>query len=258
MIIQDDTPEPSVTPPVYPCCPPCNLLGTTEELFPRNFFAFEGIDGAGKTTLIDEVTHQLSMSGRGVTVIALKSVGVVTHALERAKWLNADPLSINLLNWVALVENTLSIRSLLNRRDHIVIADRYTLTVKVRGMLEGLDPAHSACLETYVPSPQEIFLIDAAPEECVRRIATGGRRISYFEAGFRDVDALGSPMIEHAHSERVTAVNRTAALGLHLNRSRELFLRLSKNDARVSLVANSSCARETAASIANSILGQQA
>jgi thymidylate kinase len=238
MHIDDDTPEPGRFPDVYPRDPPVNLLREPHELAPDNFFAFEGVDGTGKSLLARIIAERCTAEGRRAELLRLGRAELVGHALERAKWLNADPITLNLLNWVTVFQNTIAHRQALGDRSRLLFADRYTMTIKVRGALEGLDTDYMELLEAKVPRPRRVFLIDAPPELCLARIRAGRSAITYFEAGHRDVDAVGEPMRESSPAVRSSSAGREAELLAHLRRSREIYLRLAERQSNVIVIDN--------------------
>jgi len=223
-----DFPPPGALPEVYPRNPPLNNL-RGPELAPANFFTFEGIDGAGKTTVARAVARACEESGRTPVLLRLGRSSIVSHALERAKWVNADPVSINLLNWISIYEETIDLRERLGDDRYRIFFDRYALTIRTRGMLEGMVPDFVPLLEARTPRPARIFLIDAPPEVCLERIRAGGRTISYYEAGSRDAERPGEAMVERSEDDRRTgAGNREPGLLVHLQRMRDLLLDLSR------------------------------
>jgi len=195
MRIDDDTPQPDALPAVYPSRPPVNLVVEPDLLHPRNLFAFEGIDGAGKSVLLEQVITALAARGLNTLTLKLGRSDVTWHALERAKWRNANPLTFSLLNWVTIVEQVAEHRAALNG-DGLVFFDRYVPTLMVRGVLEGLPTDYMRALRAYAPQPTILFLIDCDPRICRDRIVRRGRPISYFEAGSRVVRGLHQPMQE--------------------------------------------------------------
>ncbi|HWU86896.1 MAG TPA: hypothetical protein VN253_06460 [Kofleriaceae bacterium] len=239
MHIDDDTPEPGRFPDVYPREAPVNLLCEPHELTPNNFFAFEGVDGTGKSTLARMIVERCTTERRRAEVLRLGRSEIVAHAIERAKWLNADPITLNLLNWVTIFQNTIAHRRALGDPSRLLFADRYTMTIKVRGALEGLDLGYMELLEAKVPRPRRIFLVDAPPELCLARIRAGRQTITYFEAGHRDVSAVGEPMREPSPAVRNSSASRESELLAHLRRSRELYLRLAERHDNVTVLDNS-------------------
>jgi len=219
MELVDDTPAPGTIPDLYPSQPPINLLAPAL-LAPANLFAFEGIDGAGKSTLIKQVVEACARQQVRTRVLKLGRSDVTAHALERAKWINANPMTFSLLNWVTLYEQATQARDDFVRGDVKVLVDRYIPTLKVRGLLEGLPTSFMAPLEAGLPRPAVLFFIDCDPDLCCERILSGHRQITYFEAGSRIVAREGDPMIEHDPSARRMSPQRAAGLRAHLHRMR--------------------------------------
>lgn len=219
MRIDDDTPEPGALPPVYPSRPPVNLVVAPDLLRPRNLFAFEGIDGAGKSALLDRVIAAHTARGRATLKLKLGQSDVTAHALERAKWRNANPLTFSLLSWVTIVEQVAEHRDALNG-DGLVFFDRYVPTLMVRGILEGLPTDYMHALAAYAPRPTILFLIDCDPHICRDRMIARGRPVSYFERGARIVGGLHELMTEADSAIRGDTDHHVPLLG-HLIRMRD-------------------------------------
>ena len=237
MRIDDDTPEPDALPAVYPSRPPINLVVEPDLLQPRNLFAFEGIDGAGKSALLGRVVAAFGTRGRSTITLKLGRSDVTRHALERAKWRNANPLTFSLLSWVTIVEQVAEHRAALNG-DGLVFFDRYVPTLMVRGFLEGLSMDYMRALSAYAPQPTILFLIDCDPHICRDRIVNRERPISYFEAGSRVVDHLHRPILEADPGLRGDADRRLPLLD-HLMRMRTQLNRLVSEYENVVVVDNS-------------------
>jgi thymidylate kinase len=237
MQFADDTPPQGVIPEVYPKQPPINLL-EPELLRPNNFFAFEGIDGAGKSSLIAEVVAICRAREVGVRVMKLGRSDVTVHALERAKWLNSNPMTFSLLNWVSLYEQATQARADFNS-DVRVLVDRYILTLKVRGLLEGMSTDFMKPLEANLPRPSILFFIDCDPDLCCQRILSSHREITYFEAGSRIVNGPGQRMLERDPSARQASPGREAGLRSHLHRMRAALKALAEREDNVVMVDNS-------------------
>jgi thymidylate kinase len=237
MRIEDDTPEPGTIPDVYPRNPPINLLYGEKLLNPGNFYAFEGIDAAGKSTLIREVTKILESRGRDVAKLKLAGSDLIRHAMERAKWLNVDPICFNLLNWVSVFHQTSRHCHLFNTST-LIFFDRYTMTIKARGRWEGLSNDYMDALERMIPRPRVTFLIDCDPDLSVSRVRANERSISYFESGVRHVPATGEPMFEVNESARSKTDRREEGFRRSQRRMREEFLRLASNRTDVVIIEN--------------------
>jgi len=238
MRIEDDTPEPGIIPDVYPLNSPINLLNDRKLLYPDNFYAFEGIDAAGKSTLILEVAKKLASRGREVAKLKLAGSDLIRHALERAKWLNVDPICFNLLNWISVFHQTSSHQHLFNTST-LIFFDRYTMTIKARGRSEGLSTDYMDILERMLPRPRITFLVDCDPDLSVCRVRTNQRSISYFEAGVRHVISTGEPMTEVSESVRSKTARREEGLNRSQRRMREEFFRLARNRADIVVINNS-------------------
>lgn len=236
MRIDDDTPEPDALPALYPSRPPVDLVVAPDLLRPRNLFAFEGIDGAGKSALLDRVIAAHAALGRSTLKLKLGRSDVTAHALERAKWRNANPLTFSLLSWVTIIEQVAEHRDALNG-DGLVFFDRYVPTLMVRGILEGLPTDYMEALAAYAPRPTILFLIDCEPRICRDRMIARGRPISYFEGGARIVGGLHQPMTEADPSLRGTA-DRTVPLLGHLIRMRAALQQRVAGDDNVVIVDN--------------------
>jgi thymidylate kinase len=253
MRIDDDTPVPGALPDPYPSRPPVNLVVEPELLSPSNFFAFEGIDGAGKSELIARLSRTFEQRALAVRRLKLGRSDVTSHALERAKWLNSNPMTFNLLSWVSIFEQVAEARFDLNRDDTLVFFDRYVLTVKVRGVLEGLSTAFMDALEAYAPRPATQFFIDCEPEVSLARILAGGRQITYFEGGARIVGGLHEPMVEESKHSRFSGNDRSKGLLKHLARMRSELLELARHQDNTIIIDNSGDPMRAAAIIAEAI-----
>lgn len=237
ILFHDDTPEPGRLPEVYPRNPPRNILQDEALLHPSNLFAFEGLEGAGKSTLVQAVVSELGARKRSSLLAILRGSDITAHALERAKWKNSDPYVFNLINWVGLFDQTSDLAGLLNG-DRVILFDRYTMTVRVRGMLEGMDESLMDMLEPMVPSPKKVFFVDCDPEICVQRIASGGRNISYFEAGNRDAASVGAPLTEADESVRRRSSDRSVPLLRHLYAMRSIYDKVLRKYDNVVIIDN--------------------
>jgi len=87
--------------------------------------------------------------------------------------------------------------------------------------------------------PRRIYFLDAEPESCLERILAGGRSITYFEAGYRDVNGPGDQMSEADSACRRKDDHRKEALLAHLRRSRQLYLECARCYDQVVVVDNS-------------------
>jgi thymidylate kinase len=147
-------------------------------------------------------------------------------------------MTFSLLNWVSLFEQTTQARADFNTATRVLV-DRYILTLKVRGILEGLSTDFMELLETALPWPRILFFIDCDPDLCCERILSSHRQITYFEAGSRIVDGPGVPMIERDPSVRGLSARRERGLRDHLHRMRASLKSLAERADNVVMIDNS-------------------
>jgi thymidylate kinase len=247
MRLEDDTPERGETPKIFPRESPRNLL-PPGLLVPANFYAMEGLDASGKSTVLDRVAKLLGDRGLPVQCLKLAGSELIHHAMERAKWTNADPVTLNLLNWVSLYDQTIALREHYNTNS-ILFADRYVLSVRIRGQMEGLAPDFMDILERGVPRPRIFFILDCPTDICIERIRASRRRISYFEAGFRDVEATGHPMQERNEQERHINTDRELLFRRHLDRMRAAYYGFADRYENVQMIDSSGAVDAVASQI---------
>lgn len=232
-MFHDDTPEDDSGLATFPKFPMVALLGS-QALFPQNLYAFEGPDACGKSTAIREVTERLRLKNRSVVTFKLGGSELVQHALPRAKWINADPMTLNLLNWTSVYQQTTANIDLFNSAE-VLFFDRYTLSIKVRGALEGIDLRWIDGLDRGVPVPKTIFVFDCPPEVCLQRIRQAGRAITYFEMGARDTTFCHDPEAALRRKGGLTTADVESSFLLHQARLREAFQKRAQemNNVRV-------------------------
>jgi thymidylate kinase len=251
MQISDDTPERGSLPDIYPREPPRNLLPPALRM-PRNLYAFEGVDASGKSSIVAGATRHFAAHGRAVHQLKVGGSELIRHAMERTKWINADPACFNLLNWVSLYHQTGAIPELYNSPT-LIFADRYAWTVKIRGRLEGLPDSFVDAAGSLLPRPAMTFIIDCPTEACLARIREHGRTISYFEAGVRHVDGPGLPMQELDPLERTRAFDREPLARRHFDRMRAAYLDYAANDPGAIVIENHSTLNAAIARVVASI-----
>lgn len=237
MRVEDDTPKPGHLPETYPSRAPVNFVANAELLRPRNLIAFEGIDGAGKSALLDRVVQTLASRGRETLKLKLGRSEVTYHALERAKWRNSNPMTFSLLSWTSVFEEIAENRAALNGPG-LILYDRYVPTLMVRGILEGLPQDYMRALAALTPQPSLLFLIDCDPQICCERILGRGRPVSYFESGARIVSSEFEPITESDPQVRTRRDQTTGLLG-HLVRMREQLIKISEAYENTIIIENS-------------------
>lgn len=152
------------------------------------FIVLEGIDGAGTTTQTEALAQRLRERGQTVLTTREPSTGpvglLIRQALEHRLTAGGEPTS---LDW-----KTLALLFAADRADHaarlitpalaagsVVICDRYDLSSCIYQSLTAPEPGLAltwvAALNSQVPRPDRVFVLDVPPEVAhQRRHARGG------------------------------------------------------------------------------------
>lgn len=145
--------------------------------------AFEGVDGAGKSTQIELLRERLEKEGRDVTATRWKSSPVLGQAIADAKRTRTlSPMVFSLLHAADLrwrAEN--DVRPAL-AEDGVVLADRWTPTSRVRDRLRGvsddlLDEAYEG-----LPEPDLVVWLTVPVRVAVERIMAD-KQPHYYSSG---------------------------------------------------------------------------
>jgi thymidylate kinase len=90
-------------------------------------------------------------------------------------------------------------------------------------------------------------------EICLDRVRRSGRRITYFEAGVRDVEQPGEPMQERDPHERHQNFDREVSSRRHLERMRMAYLAAARRGKAIHVIENSAYIDEVVAKIVSHI-----
>jgi dTMP kinase len=166
--------------------------------------AFEGLDGAGKSTAALQLSAELTKKRIDNVLVSSASLSEdESDEIEdddedadfvfRKIWRLRDeleqrfgPRSLCLSNawefayrWESQVVPALE-------AGKVVIADRYIDTPLVREVLRGIDEAYVRSVYSFAPAPDLVLYLDLDPETAYQRKTQARLLIGYFEAG-RDV-----------------------------------------------------------------------
>ena len=156
-------------------------------------FAFEGLDGAGKTTQRKLLTDWFEGMGEEVVVTKWNSSPLFKPLIKARKAARAlAPREFAVLHAADFRHRFETVIEPSLRAGKIVLADRYIFTGIARDVARGLDREWSRNL--YIPArlPDVVFYFTASPEVCARRIA-GSRELKFYEAG-QDVTFIDNPV----------------------------------------------------------------
>lgn len=143
------------------------------------FIVFEGIDGSGKTTLIESVKKYLESRGRKVKTTREPTSGTIGSFVRDTDGLT--PESEALLFTADRACHTEEIEKWLSD-GYDVIADRYYASTIAYQAASGTDRKWLESINSKViVEPTMTFLLDISPEVSLRRVDTRGEEKSRFE-----------------------------------------------------------------------------
>ena len=150
------------------------------------FITFEGIDGAGKTSHLDELERRWRETGRDVVRTREPGGTPLAESLrELVLHRPMDALTESLLVFAARRDHLLTVIEPALARGAWVLCDRFTdatYAYQVGG--RGLDEARFAALERWVHpdfQPDLTLIFDLDPEVAARRLAGTGQAPDRFE-----------------------------------------------------------------------------
>jgi len=148
------------------------------------FIAFDGIDGAGKSTQVEMLSQALTRSGIGVVQTHL-AAGLFRSYIDP---INADPRSVapvmrELLYYFAALHANVTI-VLPNAESRAVITDRYYLSFLAYGQLNGMPREHIRFFTEPLVEPDYYFILDIPPEQAFGRIIANRGQLGHAEIGF--------------------------------------------------------------------------
>ena len=140
----------------------------------------EGLDGAGKTTLAEQLTQYFRASGMPVALVGWSEPSVIFSYIE----------SLNTMHYplypqtYALLHNADFFLKLKTRivpalqEGKVVICDRYWYTEIVRDIAMGLDHGCTQSVFRSVPEPDSVIYLQITPEKSQERVKERMRYLS--------------------------------------------------------------------------------
>jgi dTMP kinase len=151
--------------------------------------AFEGIDGAGKSTQIRLLERWLSRRGHRVLVTTWNSWPPLAKLIRRGKKARAlTPLSFSLLHAAELWQRVQTDFAPALASGTVVIADRYLFTGLARDASRGVPLSWVAALYGGLPEPDLVFSCRLEVREALERVYCKGSGPSFYEAGLDVAD----------------------------------------------------------------------
>ena len=143
--------------------------------------AFEGLDGAGKSTQIDALANKLKDDAESVT-ISRWNTGESSKLIKKFKnKINMNPKIFSLCHALDLIERYEDVIEPALDQDEIVICDRYIYTSMVRDELRNANIELNNIYEN-LRKPDIIFYLKCSTRLSIERIKNRGD-ISYYAAG---------------------------------------------------------------------------
>lgn len=175
-----------------------------------SWIVFEGPDGVGKSTIIREVANILSQEGFKVAVTYEPSDSEIGKLIR--DWLlktKVEPPHVYALLFTAdrYIHVYQKVMPLL-RSGNIVLQERYIESTIVYQHAMGLPLEWLEILNRYLPNPDLVIVLDAEPEEILKRLKERKKSIEIFE----DIEFLRKVRelyIERALKNNYIIVNTT-------------------------------------------------
>jgi len=175
-----------------------------------SWIVFEGPDGVGKSTIIREVANILSQEGFKVAVTYEPSDSEIGKLIR--EWLlktKIEPPHVYALLFTAdrYIHVYQKVMPLL-RSGNIVLQERYIESTIVYQHAMGLPLEWLEILNRYLPNPDLVIVLDAEPEEILKRLKERKKSIEIFE----DIEFLRKVRelyIERALKNNYIIVNTT-------------------------------------------------
>ncbi len=154
------------------------------------FIAFEGIDGAGKSTQA-RMLHE-HLSGKGVKNVLTKehTHGTIGALIDNALYNMKKPMvndrranlmALQLLFVADRAEHIYNFIKPKEEKGYVVISDRYLMSTIAYGMASGIERDWLATLNRYFPRPDLTILIDVDPDNAMERLGKRVKKARYYE-----------------------------------------------------------------------------
>ena len=127
--------------------------------------AFEGIDGAGKTTISKIVYDFLREKNYNVVLTQEPFTKEIKELIKKSGW--KDPVLLTLL---FSADRAYHIRWLMDQNPEIVIMDRYYYSTIAYQSVLGLEEDWIITVNSKFPKPDITFLLDLSEEEALKRL----------------------------------------------------------------------------------------
>lgn len=163
---------------------------TTNIRWPGRLIAWEGNDGAGKSTAVALIKGWLEGQGIPVYLTSWNSsplVKPITRHFKKNQSLNAAAFS--LLHAADLHDRYERIILPHLNAGYVVLADRWIYTALARDTVRGLPQTWVRSLYEFAPDPDLTIFLSLDPATSIHRLRSGRAQVKYYESG-QDVSQL--------------------------------------------------------------------
>lgn len=148
------------------------------------FIVFEGLDGSGKTTLVNQVRDQLLAYGYEARVMRFPGRESVFGSLIRDSFEDPTKFHPSAMPWAFAAEAKdmdAQIQKCLNNGTW-VIADRHALVSSrvYQAETHGADVVEKVLGAAKLTMPDRLFIVDVSPETSIKRRAARGEAANVF------------------------------------------------------------------------------
>lgn len=171
----------------------------------KMLIAFEGIDGCGKTTIVNRLYDELLKEGYKVRKLKFPTNNNMFGQSIQV-WLNwkGDFLHPFAMQLLFALDKYCHLEELQTKDDEIILLDRYTLSAlaygafdleKIKGKEADMgDLLNLKAINSYLPSPNFIYYIKADPKICIQRKTSQTNALQCYE----ELESLGKILYYYA------------------------------------------------------------
>ena len=139
--------------------------------------AFEGIDNAGKTTLIEHL--EVMLQNKGLKVAITKELTSEIGSIVLEHFNNSIKLSPKLKTYLFAADRLIRFQEIITKEYDIVIWDRYIYSALVYREMEKLDVQWVKIVNSIFPVANLTYYIDIEPLESIKRGEIAGKICPY-------------------------------------------------------------------------------
>ncbi|EWG08244.1 MAG: dTMP kinase [Candidatus Aramenus sulfurataquae] len=163
--------------------------------------AFEGIDGAGKTTLSQILFSYLTSKGINALLTQEPFTKEITQLIESQGW--KDPITLTLL---FAADRSIHLDWIRSKRAEVVITDRYLYSSVAYQSAMGAEEEWIFEVNSKFPKPDMTILIDVKVETAMKRLSKK-KDIFNFEEKLKLLSKVRKKYLELAKKEGFKVIN---------------------------------------------------